>query len=104
MIYNKDQTRTYNIGSVITKIEYSNTIEEYDHKLRVLRMAMDNWAKKNNKLSIDSVDGRQYGEDCNKFNEWKTLLEVSAEMSGHKQLLTKKQKKLMNEMFKRYNG
>ena len=83
-------------------IRYSNTTDEYYKKLKVLRAVMDNWAKQNRNLSIDSSDGRRYGEDCEKLNEMKTLLQISTS-NFDKGTRGKKHKKLMNEMFKRYS-
>ena len=63
---------------------------------------MDNWAKQNRNLPIDSSEGRRYGEDCEKFNEMKTLLQISTDNFDNG-TRGKKHKKLMNEMFKRYS-
>ena len=87
----------YNVGGVIVETDGS-----YENKFRVLRMAMDNWAKKNRNLPIDSSEGRRYGEDCEKFNEMKTLLQISTDNFDNG-TRGKKHKKLMNEMFKRYS-
>ena len=83
-------------------IRYSNTTDEYYKKLKVLRAVMDNWAKKNRNLPIDSSEGRMYGEDCEKLNEMKTLLQISTDNFDNG-TRGKKHKKLMNEMFKRYS-
>ena len=87
----------YNVGGVIVETDGS-----YENKFRVLRMAMDNWAKKNRNLPIDSAEGRRYGEDCEKFNEMKTLLQISTD-NFDKGSRGKKHKRLMNELYKRYN-
>ena len=60
--------RTYNIGGVIVKTDNS-----VPNKFRVLKMAMDNWSKKNRNLSIDSTEGRKYGEDADRYNKLKEL-------------------------------
>ena len=76
-LYDKTQRRKYKVGDMHMNIRYSNTTDEYYKKLKVLRAVMDNWAKQNRNLSIDSSDGRRYGEDCDKLNEMKTLLQIS---------------------------
>ena len=101
-IYDKAQRRKYKVGDMHMNIRYSNTTDEYYKKLKVLRAVMDNWAKKNRNLSIDSPEGRRYGEDCEKFNEMKTLLGISTSNFDNG-TRGKKHKKLMNEMFKRYS-
>ncbi len=101
-IYDKTQRRKYKVGDMHMNIRYSNTTDEYYKKLKVLRAVMDNWAKKNRNLSIDSPEDRRYGEDCEKFNEMKTLLQISTS-NFDKGTRGKKHKRLMNEMFKRYS-
>ena len=100
-IYDKTQRRKYKVGNMTMDITYSDTTDEYYKKLKVLRAVMDNWAKKNRNLSIDSPEGRRYGEDCEKFNEMKTLLQISTS-NFDKGTRGKKHKRLMNEMFRRY--
>ena len=102
MIYDNDQTRKYRVGHMTMDITYSDTTDEYYKKLKVLRAVMDNWAKQNRNLPIDSSDGRRYGEDCEKFNEMKTLLQISTD-NFDKGSRGKKHKRLMNEIYKRYN-
>ena len=92
----KDKVK-YNVGGVVVETDGS-----YENKFRVLRMAMDNWSKKNRNLPIDSSEGRRYGEDCEKFNEMKTLLQISTD-NFDKGSRGKKHKRLMNELYKRYN-
>ena len=87
----------YNIGGVMVETDGS-----YENKFRVLRMAMDNWSKKNRNLPIDSPEGRRYSEDCEKFNEMKTLLQISTDNFDNGSR-GKKHKRLMNELYKRYN-
>ena len=102
MIYDNDQTRKYRVGHMTMDITYSDTTDEYYKKLKVLRAVMDNWAKKNRNLPIDSSEGRRYGEDCEKFKEMKTLLQISTD-NFDKGSRGKKHKRLMNEIYKRYN-
>ena len=102
-IYDKKQKRKYKVGHMHMDITYTDTTDEYYKKLQVLRAVMDNWAKKNRNLPIDSPEGRRYSEDCEKFNEMKTLLQISTD-NFDKGSRGKKHKKLMNEMFKMYNG
>jgi hypothetical protein len=90
--------RTYCIGGVDVTIEWKTKAEQYNHKLRVLKMAMDNWhemLKKYHHLSIDSPEGIKYTKDCDEFNK------INALTSQDK--WRKKHMKLMNEMFIRYN-
>ena len=83
----------YNVGGVIVETDGS-----YEHKFRVLRMAMDNWSKKNRNLSIDSPEGRKYGEDADRYNKLKELFEY------HKPDFIKKRHMVeVNDLFKRYN-
>ena len=84
-------------------ITYSDTTDEYYKKLKVLRAVMDNWAKINSDLPIDSMPARRYGKDCEKYNEMKTLLQISTD-NFDKGSRGKKHKRLMNEMFRRYNN
>ena len=53
-IYDKTQRRKYKVGDMHMNIRYSNTTDEYYKKLKVLRAVMDNWAKQNRNLPIDS--------------------------------------------------
>ena len=102
MIYTTEQTRKYKVGNVTMFINYNNTTDEYYKKLKVLKAVMDNWAKQNRNLPIDSSEGRRYSEDCEKFNEMKTLLEISTD-NFDKGSRGKKHKRLMNELYEKYN-
>jgi len=84
-------------------ITYSDTTDEYYKKLKVLRAVMDNWAKQNRDLLPWSPEGKRYGKDCEKYNEMKTLLQISTD-NFDKGSRGKKHKRLMNEMFRRYNN
>ncbi len=87
------EKRKYNIGGVIVEIDNTTT-----QKFRVLRMAMDNWAKKNSNLPIDSPAGRQYNNDSDRYNKLKELFE------WHKPNFIKSKHMIeVNEMFRRYN-
>tara|TARA_B100000131_G_scaffold243063_1_gene235677 strand:+ start:182 stop:496 length:315 start_codon:yes stop_codon:yes gene_type:complete len=103
MIYDNTQKRKYRVGNMHMTIAYSDTTDEYYKKLQVLRAVMDNWAKQNNDLLPWSPEGKRYGEDCEKFNEMKTLLGISTD-NFDKGSRGKKHKRLMNEMFRRYNN
>ena len=48
----------FNVGGVVLEID-----GEPKNKLRVLKIAMDNWEKLNNQLPIDSMPARRYNED-----------------------------------------
>ena len=100
-IYAKTQTRVYNISGVLTKIEYDNTTDEAYKKLKVLKMAMDNWSKKNKDLPMHRIEVRQYQDDCQDFNRMQDLLQISS--SNFYGTRSKKHKILMNKLFKRYN-
>jgi len=83
----------YNVGGVIVKTDNS-----IPNKFRVLKMAMDNWSKKNRNLSIDSTEGRKYGEDADRYNKLKELF------TYHKPDFIKKKHMIeVNELYKRYN-
>ena len=102
MIYDNDQTRKYRVGNMTMDITYSDTTDEYYKKLKVLRAVMDNWAKQNSDLLPWSPEGKRYGEDCEKLNEMKTLLQISTSNFDNG-TRGKKHKRLMNEIYKRYN-
>ena len=99
-IYDKTLRRKYKVGDMHMNIRYSNTTDEYYKKLKVLRAVMDNWAKKNRNLSIDSPEGRRYGEDFEKFNEMKTLLQISTSNFDNG-TRGKKHKRIKNQMINR---
>ena len=88
----KDKVK-YNVGGVVVETDGS-----YENKFRVLRMAMDNWSKKNRNLPIDSPEGRQYGKDMDRYNKLKELF------TFHRPNFIKKKHMLeVNEIYKRYN-
>ena len=95
--------RSYNIGGVKVDIDWTSNIEQYQHKFRILRMAMDNWEKKNGNFGMDSHEGRMYSDDCEKYNTMKTLLSLSEDDFAQGKR-GKRHKRLMNEMFRRYNA
>jgi len=90
----------YNVGGVIVETDGS-----YEHKFRVLRMAMDNWSKKNRNLPIDSPEGRQYGKDVDRYNKLKELFKYYAPnfLNKSKWFIKKKHMIEVNELYKRYN-
>ena len=76
-------------------VETDNSVP---NKFRVLKMAMDNWVKKNRNLSIDSPEGRKYDEDADRYNKLKELFVY------HKPNFIKKKHMIeVNELYKRYN-
>ena len=103
MIYDNTQTRKYRVGHMHMTIAYNDTTDEYYKKLKVLRAVMDNWAKINSDLPIDSMPARRYNKDCEKFNEMKTLLQISTD-NFDKGSRGKKHKRLMNLLYIRYNS
>ena len=89
-----NKNRKYNIGGVM--VETDNSVP---NKFRVLKMAMDNWARKNHLLSIDSPKGRKYRDDVDRYNKLKELFEY------HKPNFIKKQHMVeVNDLFKMYNN
>ena len=102
MIYDKDQTRKYRVGHMTMDITYSDTTDEYYKKLKVLSSVMHNWSKINNNLPIDSMSAKRFREDENKVYEMKTLLQISTD-NFDKGSRCKKHKRLMNELYRRYN-
>ena len=85
--------RKYNIGGVM--VETDNSVP---NKFRVLKMAMDNWSKRNRNLPIDSVEGRRYSHDADRYNKLKELFEF------HKpDFIKKKHMEEVNYLFKMYN-
>ena len=102
MIYDKDQTRKYRVGHMTMDITYSDTTDEYYKKLKVLSSVMHNWSKINNNLPINSMSAKRFREDENKVYEMKTLLQISTD-NFDKCSRGKKHKRLMNELYRRYN-
>jgi|21_taG_2_1085346.scaffolds.fasta_scaffold41364_3 hypothetical protein len=93
--WNGKMTKTkYNVGGVIVETDGS-----YENKFRVLRMAMDNWSKKNAGISIDSPKGRQYSTD------WDRYLKLNELFKFHKPDFIKKKHMIeVNGLYRRYNG
>ena len=91
----------YNVGGVTVETDGS-----YENKFRVLQMAMDNWAKKNRNLNIDSPEGRQYSKDVGRYNQLKELFKYYAPnfLNKSKWFIKKKHMLEVNEIYKRYNG
>ena len=91
----------YNVGGVI--VETDNSIP---NKFRVLKMVLDNWAKKNRNLPIDSPEGRQFGKDMDRYNKLKELFEYHAPnfLNKSKWFIKKKHMIEVNEIYRRYNG
>ena len=88
------EKRAFNIDGVIVKTDSS-----YEHRFRVLRMAMDNWAKKNRNLPIDTPEAKQYSKDSDRYNKLKELFEF------HKPNFIKPFHMVeLNKIFKRYNN
>ena len=88
------EKRKYNIGGVIVEIDNTST-----QKFRVLRMAMDNWSKKNRNLSNNSTEAILYMEDSDRYNKLRELFEY------HKPDFIKKRHMIeVNNLFKRYNN
>ena len=89
--------RKYNIGGVM--VETDNSVP---NKFRVLKMAMDNWSKKNRNLSIDSTEGRKYGEDADRYNKLKELFRYYAPnfLNKSKWFIKKKHMLEVNEIYK----
>ena len=82
----------YNIGGVVVETDGS-----YENKFRVLKMVMDNWAKKHRNLNIDSPKGRQFGKDMDRYNKLKELF------TFHEPDFIKKRHMIeVNEIFNRY--
>ena len=102
MIYDKDQTRKYRVGHMTMDITYSDTTDEYYKKLKVLSSVMHNWSKINNNLPINTMSAKRFREDENKVYEMKTLLQISTD-NFDKGSRGKKHKRLMNELYRRYN-
>jgi len=90
----------YNVGGVI--VETDNSIP---NKFRVLKMVLDNWAKKNRNLPIDSPEGRQFGKDMDRYNKLKELFEYHAPnfLNKSKWFIKKKHMIEVNELYRRYN-
>tara|TARA_B100001113_G_C20819665_1_gene496149 strand:+ start:127 stop:399 length:273 start_codon:yes stop_codon:yes gene_type:complete len=88
-----NEIRKYNIGGVIVKTDNS-----FPSKFRVLKMAMDNWLKKNKNLPMHRIEMRGYRDDIDRYNKLKELF------TFHEPDFIKKRHMIeVNEIFKRYN-
>ena len=86
----------YNVGGVVLEID-----GEPKNKLRVLKIAMDNWEKLNNQLPIDSIPARRYNEDVQYVKE---LTDEVNEMGiTHENFFLKEDMIKLNNLFRRYN-
>ena len=100
MIYTTEQTRKYKVGNMTMSINYNDTTDEYYKKLKVLKAVMDNY-KKFTELWDDS-DKQELNQDITKVKEMQTLLEISTD-NFDKGSRGKKHKRLMNELYEKYN-
>ena len=86
----------FNVGGVVLEID-----GEPKNKLRVLKIAMDNWEKLNNQLPIDSMPARRYNEDVQYVKE---LTDEVNEMGiTHENFFLKEDMIKLNNLFRRYN-
>jgi|TARA_B100000686_G_scaffold194425_1_gene201335 hypothetical protein len=86
----------FNVGNVLIEIDGEPT-----NKLRVLKIAMDNWEKINNQLPIDSMPARRYNEDVQYVKE---LTDEIKEMGiTHENFFLKEDMIKLNNLFRRYN-
>jgi hypothetical protein len=86
----------FNVGNVLIDIDGEPT-----NKLRVLKIAMDNWEKINNQLPIDSMPARRYNEDVQYVKE---LTDEIKEMGiTHENFFLKEDMIKLNNLFRRYN-
>ena len=86
----------FNVGGVVLEID-----GEPKNKLRVLKIAMDNWEKLNNQLPIDSIPARRYNEDVQYVKE---LTDEVNEMGiTHENFFLKEDMIKLNNLFRRYN-
>tara|TARA_Y100000590_G_scaffold5134_1_gene6968 strand:+ start:2550 stop:2822 length:273 start_codon:yes stop_codon:yes gene_type:complete len=86
----------FNVGNVLIEID-----GEPKNKLRVLKIAMDNWEKINNQLPIDSMPARRYNEDVQYVKE---LTDEIKEMGiTHENFFLKEDMIKLNNLFRRYN-
>ena len=87
-----NEIRKYNIGGVIVKTDNS-----FPSKFRVLKMAMDNWLKKNKDLPMHRIEMRGYQDDVDRFNKLKELFEFH-----RPNFIKKKHKMEVNRLFRKY--
>ena len=86
----------FNVGNVLIEIDGEPT-----NKLRVLKIAMDNWEKINNQLPIDSMPARRYNEDVQYVKE---LTDEIKEMGiTNENFFLKEDMIKLNNLFRRYN-
>ena len=86
----------FNVGGVVLEID-----GEPKNKLRVLKIAMDNWEKLNNQLPIDSMPARRYNEDVQYVKELPD--EVNEMGITHENFFLKEDMIKLNNLFRRYN-
>ena len=86
----------FNVGGVVLEID-----GEPKNKLRVLKIAMDNWEKLNNQLPIDSMPARRYNEDVQYVKEFTD--EVNEMGITHENFFLKEDMIKLNNLFRRYN-
>ena len=101
MIYTTEQTRKYKVGNMTMIINYNDTTDEYYKKLKVLKAVMDNY--KNNQVYQSFTHTQELNQDIAKVKEMQTLLEISTD-NFDKGSRGKKHKRLMNELYEKYNG
>ena len=100
MIYTTEQTRKYKVGNMTMIINYNDTTDEYYKKLKVLKAVMDNY--KNNQVYQSFTHTQELNQDITKVKEMQTLLEISTD-NFDKGSRGKKHKRLMNELYEKYN-
>ena len=100
MIYTTEQTRKYKVGNMTMSINYNDTTDEYYKKLKVLKAVMDNY--KNNHVYQSFTHTQELNQDITKVKEMQTLLEISTD-NFDKGSRGKKHKRLMNELYEKYN-
>tara|TARA_B100000287_G_scaffold57473_1_gene50547 strand:+ start:940 stop:1248 length:309 start_codon:yes stop_codon:yes gene_type:complete len=100
MIYTTEQTRKYKVGNMTMIINYNDTTDEYYKKLKVLKAVMDNY--KNNQVYQSFTHTQELNQDIAKVKEMQTLLEISTD-NFDKGSRGKKHKRLMNELYEKYN-
>ncbi len=81
-------------------INYNDTTDEYYKKLKVLKAVMDNY--KNNQVYQSFTHTQELNQDIAKVKEMQTLLEISTD-NFDKGSRGKKHKRLMNELYEKYN-
>ena len=102
MIYTTEQTRKYKVGNMTMSINYNDTTDEYYKKLKVLKAVMDNYKNSQVYQRGSCFDTQELNEDITKVKEMQTLLEISTD-NFDKGSRGKKHKRLMNELYEKYN-